>query len=327
MKVLRSAPVHFEYSQSFSDVDEFSEATRAWDLDITQLTRGPFEGSLRQILCGRFLVSHLSFNRRVELRACAPPDTYTFALHLNQPTHWCGGRPNKTDLQTHAGGEEVHVITPSEYDAFTITVDDVYLREVCERLGIEKFSGPGTGIKVFSCKTPQMKTLYRFIQSILSEKETDIISEKLIILQENLKLLLRKICLVTASGHQSEWKKPTYLRRKSLEEARKYIEHFAAEPPTISDLLRVAKVSERTLHYSFLEEFGVTPMAYTKAHRLNAVHKALRRSDNCETKIADIANRWGFWHMGQFAIDYRNMFSELPSKTLQNNATNIPSEV
>jgi AraC family transcriptional regulator, ethanolamine operon transcriptional activator len=32
--------------------------------------------------------------------------------------------------------------------------------------------------------------------------------------------------------------------------------------------------------------------------------------------IGDIANTWGFWHMGQFAADYRRQFGELPSETL-----------
>jgi transcriptional regulator GlxA family with amidase domain len=32
-------------------------------------------------------------------------------------------------------------------------------------------------------------------------------------------------------------------------------------------------------------------------------------------KIADAANAWGFWHMGQFAKDYRTLFGELPSQT------------
>ena len=54
---------------------------------------------------------------------------------------------------------------------------------------------------------------------------------------------------------------------------------------------------------------------YLKATRLNAVRTEIRRGD-LGVKIADIANLWGFWHLGQFARDYRNMFEELPSKTL-----------
>jgi len=32
-----------------------------------------------------------------------------------------------------------------------------------------------------------------------------------------------------------------------------------------------------------------------------------------------MANRHGFWHMGQFAKDYKNLFGELPSQTLSKN--------
>jgi AraC family ethanolamine operon transcriptional activator len=32
--------------------------------------------------------------------------------------------------------------------------------------------------------------------------------------------------------------------------------------------------------------------------------------------IQDIASHWGFWHLSQFAQDYRQLFGELPSDTL-----------
>jgi AraC family ethanolamine operon transcriptional activator len=34
--------------------------------------------------------------------------------------------------------------------------------------------------------------------------------------------------------------------------------------------------------------------------------------------VTDIAMRLGFWEMGRFASDYRDMFGELPSVTLRN---------
>jgi len=49
---------------------------------------------------------------------------------------------------------------------------------------------------------------------------------------------------------------------------------------------------------------------------LNNVKKELRKSSSSSTKIADIANQHGFWHMGQFAKDYKILFVELPSDTL-----------
>ena len=83
----------------------------------------------------------------------------------------------------------------------------------------------------------------------------------------------------------------------------------------MQEVCRAAGVSWRTLDYAFRERLGVTPKQYLNAIRLNAVRRELR-SAGPEVKISDVANRWGFWHMGQFAADYRKHFGELPSELL-----------
>jgi len=35
------------------------------------------------------------------------------------------------------------------------------------------------------------------------------------------------------------------------------------------------------------------------------------------TLFNQLANAWGIWHMGRFAADYRKLFGEVPSETLQ----------
>jgi AraC family ethanolamine operon transcriptional activator len=32
--------------------------------------------------------------------------------------------------------------------------------------------------------------------------------------------------------------------------------------------------------------------------------------------VHEVAQRWGFWHTGEFAADYCRLFGELPSQTL-----------
>jgi len=73
----------------------------------------------------------------------------------------------------------------------------------------------------------------------------------------------------------------------------------------------------RTLEYVFRNYFDVTPKAYLKSRRLVAVRHELLRSLHSKALINEIANRWGFWHMSQFATDYRRFFGELPSETLR----------
>ena len=81
-----------------------------------------------------------------------------------------------------------------------------------------------------------------------------------------------------------------------------------------------AQCSQRLLEKSFLKRFGVTPKRYVKCLRLARVRSDLLEfsNQNCES-IIELAGIHGFWHMGQFAADYRAIYGELPSKTLRRN--------
>nr|WP_269767767.1 helix-turn-helix domain-containing protein [Oleiphilus messinensis] len=45
--------------------------------------------------------------------------------------------------------------------------------------------------------------------------------------------------------------------------------------------------------------------------------RALYQSSAEQTQVADVAADWGFWHLSQFSKDYRQLFGERPSDTLQ----------
>jgi AraC family ethanolamine operon transcriptional activator len=83
-------------------------------------------------------------------------------------------------------------------------------------------------------------------------------------------------------------------------------------------LCEMANISERTLQYAFRERFGISPAAFLKARRLAAVRRALQTADSSQTSVGDLASFYGFWHVGQFATDYRRMFGENPSDSLRN---------
>src|SRR5262249_8532625 len=84
---------------------------------------------------------------------------------------------------------------------------------------------------------------------------------------------------------------------------------------SIGDLCRIARASERTLDNAFMERFGLSPALYMKIQRLNGARHDLSGEHEPSMNIADVANKWGFWHLGQFARDYRSWFCELPSAT------------
>ena len=99
--------------------------------------------------------------------------------------------------------------------------------------------------------------------------------------------------------------------RRGMEFARAH----AAMPIAISDMAAAAGVSTRALQQNFRRFLGVTPMGYLRQLRLESAHYDLVNADPSAT-ITEIAQRWGFVHMGRFAKEYRAAFGVSPSTDL-----------
>ena len=99
--------------------------------------------------------------------------------------------------------------------------------------------------------------------------------------------------------------------------AEDYALSHTEDPLYVSDLCRVAAVSERTLEYAFKEVMGFTPMTYLIRLRLHRVRQALLAGTQGSTTVSAEALNWGFWHFGEFSRAYKECFGELPSDTLR----------
>lgn len=71
-----------------------------------------------------------------------------------------------------------------------------------------------------------------------------------------------------------------------------------------------------SLQNAFHAILGIGPNAWLKRIRLNAVRRELISPWSQSMTVKDAAMQWGFWHLGQFATDYQQLFSEKPSLTL-----------
>ncbi|MGI9241657.1 MAG: helix-turn-helix domain-containing protein, partial [Verrucomicrobiales bacterium] len=114
------------------------------------------------------------------------------------------------------------------------------------------------------------------------------------------------------------WKPPKIrFRNQALKRALIQIfEDPGDQPLSVAELSKRAGASIRTLRYAFNETFGVSPKDYLQAYRLNQVRSRLKNSNPGTVRVSDVANDYAFWHLGQFAKDYRKLFAELPSETL-----------
>jgi AraC family ethanolamine operon transcriptional activator len=113
----------------------------------------------------------------------------------------------------------------------------------------------------------------------------------------------------------STTRRATAARRVAVRLAREYIHTRLSEPLPLSELCRHAGLKVRTLETGFREVTGLTPIAYIRSLRLNAVRRALHDASERQRSISEIAMNNGFWHLSQFATDYRRLFGETPINT------------
>lgn len=101
---------------------------------------------------------------------------------------------------------------------------------------------------------------------------------------------------------------------RSIRRAMDFIEENLQRPLTLIDIAEAARVCPRALQKGFLRQFGCSPLKYIRQLRLARVRHELM-IDPDHQSIAAIAARWGFFHLGLFARQYRDSYGELPSHT------------
>nr|WP_278003364.1 helix-turn-helix domain-containing protein [Nodosilinea sp. TSF1-S3] len=89
------------------------------------------------------------------------------------------------------------------------------------------------------------------------------------------------------------------------------------QPLTLAEICQAVYASKRSLHYGFQEMLGMGPMAFVKVQRLHGIRRALLYADSKPETVAQIAHQWGFLSLGHFSRDYKQLFGESPSQTLQ----------
>ncbi|CAG9245261.1 MULTISPECIES: helix-turn-helix domain-containing protein [Burkholderia] len=110
-------------------------------------------------------------------------------------------------------------------------------------------------------------------------------------------------------------------RRWIVEQAREYVLAHRTRPVGVPELCEQLHVSRRTLQYCFQDVLGMAPATYLRTLRLNGARRDL--CGRAAGSVQDVAEAWGFWHLSQFATDYRRLFGKRPSETLRERAVTV----
>ncbi|WP_020558423.1 helix-turn-helix domain-containing protein [Thiofilum flexile] len=310
------------------DADLHASNLTGWQQEYDQLSRGRFFGSIVELSFDKLQVFREDTNRALQQKCKVWANSIWLGIPLAQQAECrINGQAVGADrVMCRAGNSDFDLSTPQDYSLYGLVIDYNTLLETARLQGLtlnwKELHESGR------LQLPN-KTLEnaRFVLArLLDEHEPQTNHHAA---YDLLLMLLLELLKVATPEHA---KIPSYPHRKQVvDEVRSYISAHPDTLLTITDLCKIANVSRRALQYSFASILGISPLRYLRVSRLNGVRRTLMQIPQYNT-VADIASQWGFWHMSQFAKDYRELFDELPSQTLkrqqvmQNNTSSNSTE-
>jgi AraC-like DNA-binding protein len=317
---MTNLPDTYFFQHSYCDFDQLVADVRQWDLDFRQIDRGLFRGEVLQFGMAGIHISEGRFGRALDQRGAPPAGLRTIGIPANRKVNfiWRGQQISGNNLIVFPRGAELASVSTPEFHIYTCSFPEDLLALLSEELEIGELDQLRGGHEVIHCDSDLMNRLQRHIRALCGSVRREKMSLCHQNTQHQIRFAFPRQLLRTIAASEGVCVPATSQKRElAVTRALAYIERHARGPLSIKSLCVAAGVSQRTLEYAFEERFGVTPKALLLTHRLNMVRRELRDSDHSTTKVVDVANDYGFWHMGRFAANYRQLFEELPSETLQ----------
>jgi AraC family ethanolamine operon transcriptional activator len=306
------------------DFDLIAHSMRHWDQNIRQMSRGPFRGELAFTQIEGIQLARGRLNQAVSTTGSPPPDTFTFTpvTEHSQRAVDRGRRLRPGQVMCLSPGDEIGFQTTPDYECRSIMIGrETFVTAARTLLGVD-WSKRWNGCGLIDGPPTLGVELDAFLENQLRLVE----SQPEVLLRPEFRKQLADKCVayLVELLHRAE---PTRRVRPSSPErlflrAQELMRGALQSPLTTQDLCGSLEVSERTLRHAFQEVQGMSPMNFYKAKRLNAVRHDLKHADRGET-VHQIAQRWGFWHSGEFASEYRRLFGELPSHTMQRGRSTV----
>jgi AraC family ethanolamine operon transcriptional activator len=305
---------------SFTNLNAFFELVRSWDLEFRQLDRGQFEGVLLQYGFSEAQIGITTVNRKFDQRGASPERLVSFAMlgPGSPPIMWRGIEVDHHKIMVYGPGDEIDCASEPGFHVMTYSISERLLSQFGRDLGMFRLEETLKHNKIIPVSNRSMQVL----QNVISRANRTVGPDGTEVDTEPVRCSLETtiphlILNLIAETQDIKIRSPLTKRRRRALAAIERALSATHVPTTVRELCQVSGVSERTLQYLFRQKYGIAPKAYLKLVRLNGARRALYKADLRKTKIADIANENGFWHMGQFAKDYKKLFGELPSETFE----------
>ena len=276
---------------------------------------------LRYLESPRLTLGHLRFGADSELLVPPAESSYHLNLTLSGATQAIQGGRGVATMAGRTGA----MFSPTERRAVRWSPDAVQYAIKIPRAGLEGQLAALIGRPVdrpidfalgFDLSTPQGQSLLAAVAHLRTEiSRAGGISRSPLVRAQLESYVLSQLLMAIPNDHAEQLLETGRLiTRRHVQLAVDFIDEHLGDPIAGPDIARAASVSIRSLQSGFQDELGMSPMAYVRQRRLDRVHADLLDNPS-RLLVQSVAARWGFFHFGRFAEQYRRKFGVLPSET------------
>lgn len=303
--------IQLTFKEAF-DADLHASNLTNWQQEYDQTSRGGFRGEIVELPFHDLQVFKEMTSQALQQKCVVWPDSVWLGIPLsNQEECRINGLTvREQHIMCRPGDCEFELTTPAEYELFGMVVKLPALMRMASIHGVDLNWAELTEHGRLALPEKTLTDVRYVLTRLLNGHAITAMPDRLAH-----DLLMMALLEVLKAEQPAPAQTQSYHHRKQVVDiARSFIHDHPDTPLTVTDLCEVANVSRRTLQYAFESILSISPIQYLRISRLNGVRRELIAAKG-SANVADIAAGWGFWHMSQFAKDYRQLFGELPSRT------------
>jgi len=307
-------------SMRFRDLDELAASNGVLDAEYLQLGSNPIEAQVLRVSLDRLVLMRGAENVAHVARMSGPPDISALVLQLNSAgtTVWRGREVNERTLVSYQPGSEHVGHSTGGMVWAAIFCKSVVLDDAARMLrGVEPAQSLATS--AFAEPPPAaLATLRDALQQafFIAEAAPHVLESPATRRAFEESILKAAIDAVDPQGDRAAPDGPKFSHERVVRRAEDALADKLDAPIYVADLCDRAGVSERTLRNAFQSLYGMSPIRFIQLRRLHQVRRALR--SGALGSVTEAALRYGFGNLGRFAVEYRQLFGESPSRTRRN---------